>query len=327
MSAKTRVTGRKLNSKSSIVAAETVQLDENEDRSGDENGDVGDGACNGGGERETGNSFNYERITEIIQQQLQPVVQQLTTLEQGQGEITAQLRTSIENLTATVSMLKSNISQLKEEVDALKLENSVFKKSFLQVKLKDDEREQRGRNKSIRIYNVNTPNKLEEDTLKFAEHVYSEVIRPVLEKAHQDNVIKSVPTYDQVVEYTHPLHKHVTSGSGSTTTQEAGANADGPTDPPIILRFVSRNYKVAFLKYKSSVFENLNARHNTNWFAQCDYTQARKKCMQRLRKLKEVDAKTVCMRGTTVKFCKLGDKKFLAVENIFGETIADMLSL
>lgn len=312
----------------------------------DQNSDTGGSSSGGGvvsesGERdgETSNIFDYAKLADIIQQQISPVVLKLDRLECGQDDLSSQLRDSISSLQATVTKLSSELNDMKNKVEHLTKENRDIRKQMLILQNRDDEREQRCRGQSIRLYNISTPPSVSNNTLKLSKFLHDEVIKPVLLVAQQHGDLEAVPDHLGTIEFCHHLPQKARQPTASRGSAKPGPTQGDETPatehqpPPIILRFTSRNLKVAFLKHRVAVFEKLSQKQelfdtNSKWFAQSDYTQARKECMRKLRKMSTlVDTQKVFMSGTTIKFYKLDEKSPTSVINVFGTSLADMICI
>ena len=148
-----------------------------------------------------------------------------------QKNLTEELRRGLKEISTSVNNNVAAIRNLEGEV--AKINNTL------------NDREQRDRNYSIRVFNLEVPPSGEHGPthMDVINHVYTELVAPVLGSLADKGLIPDVPPALQLFEYGHIL----------PAPKKAATNI-----PPIIIRFFSRSYKTLFMKNKREFLAGVN---------------------------------------------------------------------
>lgn len=137
------------------------------------------------------------------------------------------------------------ISTQADDISKISIEQDKMKEEIVNIKLEQNDKEQRMRNYSIRVFNLPVPNSDRMQTTEFLSYVYNNVIDPILQEALKNKDIPAIPPVLQLIEYGHPLR--------------IPKNAPKDSPPTIILRFFSRTYRSLIFKYKKKVLDSINS--------------------------------------------------------------------
>ena len=129
--------------------------------------------------------------------------------------------------------LLNKVNKLEAKVDTQEATIASLSKEIISLKDAANDRDNDARGNNVRIFNL----PMAEDETNVATKVYDKLIKPILTAAKANGDISSVPVCGNVIESAFRLGRRPPPGS------------DKPP-PPILVRFVSRNLRVATLRNK-----------------------------------------------------------------------------
>lgn len=147
------------------------------------------------------------------------------------------LQTSLKGIQEQLSRCEAKLEGLEEmraQVTMVEKINKDLRKEVDNLKRRDHDREQRERNSSIRVFNMELKKEEETEPLKVMDELYNKILGPILELSKAEGTIREVPTVTELLETAHIL-----PGKGK----------------PIIARFKSRPYRALIFKHKKSFFQ------------------------------------------------------------------------
>ena len=160
------------------------------------------------------------------------------SVEEMFADISTQLST-LTPLVDKVQKLTDNVSNLEKTIKELKDENAMLKKDLadrdstidaLQTQLNDAQ--QHNRQWSIRVLGLQVPDSDRNNNIRVKQHLYRQVLLPILEGAATKGDIDSIPSCDQLIERAHIL-------------------PSSPDKPPsVIAHFYCRDFKDLIFKHK-----------------------------------------------------------------------------
>ena len=155
-----------------------------------------------------------------------------TELYQKMTDCTEELKEKVELHSGAITKLQESTTTAINDINKIKADMN--------------DKEQRSRNYSIRIFNlpvVSTVPSKPPSPMQVLNHAYETLIKPVLSISVAKGEIPSVPPCLDVLEFGHILPL-----SNKSTSQV----------PPIIIRFFSRSYRTLFMMNKKGVLLELN---------------------------------------------------------------------
>ena len=202
----------------------------------------------------------------------------------------------------TVAKQTASIKRLNDEQETMK-------KDIKSLQKDQNDKEQRNRNYSIRIFNLPLPSNLSNNPIGTLNHVYNTIIQPILNIAVESKEIMEVPPVLQLLEFGHTL-KYPTSSSSNSGKKT--------TIPPIIVRFFSRSFRLLVLKNKKSFLGKLKGPDKPAVFITEDLTSVNFRLMKELSEDKTRIEKCFSMNGQ-IKFILRQDpeKRIRTVAKVF----------
>lgn len=172
-------------------------------------------------------------------------------------------------------IIKSNQSQI--EVLSAECESLQYKCTNLSIR--SNEAEQRERNRGMRIINFKVPDEIQRDSILTQRYVYDKILHSIFEKAVADNLIDNIPQVNHILEYGHilplkPIAIELPPGH---------PRSKAPEIKPVIIKFLSRNFKEICCRYKKVVLDDLNAANGTQIRMYDDLTRVNSSCIRRLK--------------------------------------------
>ena len=141
------------------------------------------------------------------------------------------------------------IEEKLDQVDKLKDTMSSLEEEVSYLKSRDNDREQRDRNSSIRVFGLELPEDDMTKPLKIMKKLYSELLEPILQYAVVEGDIEEVPSMLDLLETAHILPQ------AKTAQKTRGSR---PTGTQIIARFKSRPFRALVFQNKKDFFKENN---------------------------------------------------------------------
>lgn len=207
-------------------------------------------------------------------------------------ELTNEFRKTCGELNQKILDQQVTINKLQDEVMDLKIDRN--------------EREQRSRNYSLRIFNLPVPSDKSSDPLETMEYVYDTVLQPILKFAN----VPHIPSCFELLEFGHLL---------KSKSNQPNPLLGTPASPssPIIVRFFSRSYRLLILRNKKKFFESFNKSMTKKVFITEDLTGDNYKTMKTM--LMDPRVENCFSMGGHIKFILKNDKdrKVKIIKNIY----------
>lgn len=318
-----------------------------------------------GGDEKPEDSVLYCKLKELFESELKKVTERLDSLDsrfkslenkfsslERQCEVTAgqifdlkqDVEVKVARYDSEISTLDTRLTSLQETVEFLKIENNI--------------KEQRDRDRSMRIFNLKVPAKI--DSSDLANLLYDKLFKGICKKAVEEGKLKTsvdlvdeheavereqevermsgqgqgqgasdqprrcprgLPTPADFIEYCHILP----GGSTESDNRPPGLGARSPRIPVIIVKFTSRHYKYLVHRYKRSILSSFNSANQSKVFLTDDLTKVNLNCLNRLKD--DVNVKDAFILNGKIRFSYVSnpDRKLL-VNNPFAETFDKMTS-
>lgn len=188
---------------------------------------------------------------------LQSIADLAALLGANHIELKKEIQTLRGELTKTINGHTEDIKRLDKDVMDIK-------KDLMQIKNEQNEKEQRMRNYSIRISGYKLPETTLKDPIQTINAVYDAVIKPILQRALDNEEIAQVPDDPlQIIEFGHGLKNNRTAV------------------PQIIMRFNTRAHRSLIFRHKKVALSILEATLGKVWISE-DLTPATFKKMRTL---------------------------------------------
>ena len=195
--------------------------------------------------------------------------------------------------------VSEGVRKNKEDIAKLDQEQNIIKDDILSLKVEANDKEQRSRNYSLRIFNLRIPDSLGTSPPATIKFVYDTLLLPILKEAVIAGDLVEIPDSFQLIEFGHTLNTKTTSGI-----------------KPIIIRFFSRTYRL--LIFKKPVLTRMNKPSDRNKvFISEDLTPINFRRMMELSKDPRIER---CFSlGGQIKYILKDDpeKKPLTLKNAF----------
>lgn len=160
-------------------------------------------------------------------------------MKETKVELNKKITDCTKELMEKVELHSSSIAKLQEST-------TMATNDIKRIKGEMNDKEQRSRNYSVRIFNLPVgaadPTK-PPSPIEVLNHVYETLIKPALSISVAKGEIPTVPNCLDVLEFGHTLPL-----SNQSTTRV----------PPIIIRFFSRSYRTLFMRHKKEILLELN---------------------------------------------------------------------
>lgn len=179
--------------------------------------------------------------------------------------------------------LEKDFQELNKDVKFLKIQNNI--------------REQRDRDKGLRIFDFKVPDSAKKSPIALANHIHKEILEDVFLEAKKEGLINYIPSPLDSIEYTHVLQDPKSQGH----SVPPGANQSAQKEPVIILKLISRSFKSIVYKYKKAILTKYNRKHGSNVHILDDMTKVNLGCISRLKKMKD-DVKSAFMLGGKIRY-------------------------
>ena len=229
-----------------------------------------------------------------------------SNLESSITDLKTELTTKITTNSSNISDLQSEVGQLRDEVNALKSDANF--------------RAQRERLYSMKLNQYKLDKQILDNETKLKDTVYKELIVKMLEK-EVGKELTTIPARHEVIDTLHvlPLNKNPPKKT------PVGLPQPDWSIPQIQIRFTSRDYKSIICRHKKAVFEDLNRGGGTAHLID-DRTPANNKCMAVLRADNRVEENSVQIRGTRIRFKRVGLDGNQFAKNHFGTTLEEIMN-
>lgn len=234
-------------------------------------------------------------------------------------DVRADLNEKIDNMQASfvskVEDFKNEImTEMNQKLDDLTKECNVLNDEVRFLKIQNNVREQRDRDKGLRLFNLKVPESVKKSPVSLANHLYKEVLQDMMLEAEKDGLIEKIPCPLEIIEYTHVLPNNV----------KPRAPSQSPPEPVIIMKLSSRSWKSIIYKYKRTSLSKYNTAHSCNVHILDDMTKINLKCLSRLKDMKN-DVKSAFMLGGKIRFELFSKPEtLLMVHDPFATTISNM---
>ena len=224
-----------------------------------------------------------------------------TSITELKTELTAKISTN----TTNISELQSEVNQLRDEVKSMKADANF--------------RAQRERLYSMKLNQFKLDKSILENETKLKDAVYDKLIVKMLEREVGKELV-AVPKRQEVIDILHVL-------PNKNPPKKAPVGLPQPdwSIPQIQIRFATRDYKAIVCRHKKAVLEELNQGGGAAHLID-DRTPANNKCMAILRADSRVETNSVQIRGTRIRFKRVGQDANFFAKNHFGATLEEIMN-
>lgn len=289
---------------------------------------------------------NVTERLDSIDTRFQALEERISSLER-QGEDAAlqisdlkqEVEVKVARHDSEISTLDTRLTSLLDTIEYLKIENNI--------------KEQRDRDRSMRIFNLKVPAKI--DSTDLANLLYEKLFKAVCKKAVGEGKLKtsldfvdepldsqpdeqggdgrqgagvqprtsmrSLPTPADFIEYCHLLP----GASSESDNRPPGLGDRSARIPVIIVKFTSRHYKYLVHRYKRSILSSFNNANQSKVFLTDDLTKVNLNCLNKLKD--HNDVKDAFVLNGKIRFSLLSNpERKLLVSNPYAETFDKMTS-
>ena len=224
--------------------------------------------------------------------------------EENSAQVT-EIKSKIDDTRIDKAEIINEIHLRDIKIEKLEAENSLISGRVHALEKANNLLEQRDRDKSCRVTNV--PMEARTTPWQTSLKLYHTLIQPSLELAVTSGELNSVPDCHSLIELAHPMP----SNPGKPTVS--------------IVKFISRNMKLLFLRYKGPVLTRIREERGIHVAVYDDLTSTNLACLNRLYEESRVE-KAWNMQGKIKFTTKLDPNKVLTVADASGKLFTDMLA-
>ena len=235
-------------------------------------------------------------MTKKMEEQLAKLIDSSQTVQDKLKDIDARL-SRMETLEKSVQKLQTTSKKLREDVDNLLR--------------RDNDREQRDRNHSIRVFGLTISEEEKTKPLKIMKNLYDNILSPILQIAVDEGEIAALPPMLDLLETAHILPQ------GAVTNKAKTRSNDKVPLSQTIARFKSRPFRALIFQYKRSFFQ---ANKNSKISIVEDLTKYNYNKLQEMKK--NIDIAAAWTINGTIRYKTIEDEtKILKLKNNFDDFI------